>query len=80
MEKFFKKLNELDDLLKEFKASIATPTISSGMPKPPKVKGETKIPGMTPNSKKDPKKVAEQLKNPDLKPKIKLARNGQWSM
>ena len=80
MEKFFKKLEELSTLLKAFNASIKTPKPTVGMPTTPKVPGATKIPGMAPNSKKDPKKIAEQLKNAELKPKIKIARNGQWSM
>ena len=44
----------------------------------------TKIPGITPVSGKDPKKMAEQLKNPrPKKPKMevmKTDKNGQWSL
>jgi len=43
-----------------------------------------KMPGVSPVSNKDPKKVAEQLKNPKpKKPKIeilKVEKNGQWSL
>lgn len=43
-----------------------------------------KLPGVTPSSGKDPKKMAEQLKNPKpKKPKIemlKFDKNGQWSL
>jgi len=81
MDNFFKKLDELSDLLKQFNASIKLPKLDAGMPKPPKMAG-TKIPGMAPKSQKDPTKVAQQLKNPDLKPKAKIsfAKNGQWSL
>jgi hypothetical protein len=43
-----------------------------------------KLPGVAPASGKDPKKMAEQLKNPrPKKPKIemlKVEKNGQWSL
>jgi hypothetical protein len=43
-----------------------------------------KMPGAAPASTKDPKKMAEQLKNPrPKKPKIemlKFDKNGQWSL
>lgn len=72
----------------DFKAQIKTPQSSVSTPKtptttPPKVNN-------TPSSKKNPVKVAEQIKNPDLKPQLmdaakqmkeslKIAKNGQWS-
>ena len=87
MAKFDKKLDELGDLLKQFNASIKTP--KTNMPKP---KGQAgKLPGVTPQSHKDPKKVAQQLdnakkmKNP-LKPKLSspeklnFSATGQWSL
>lgn len=43
-----------------------------------------KLPGVTPTSSKDPKKVAQQLKNPKpKKPKLEILKtdkNGQWSL
>jgi hypothetical protein len=87
MTKFDKKLDELEDLLKQFNASIKTP--KANMPKP---KGQAPVlPGVTPQSHKDPKKVAQQLnnakkmKNP-LKPKLSspeklnFSTGGQWSL
>lgn len=45
---------------------------------------KSKLPGVAPASGKDPKKMAEQLKNPrPKKPKIemlKVDKNGQWSL
>ena len=72
MNKFFTKLEELEALLKNFNASIKMPKMST--PKPPslpKAGVAPKMPGMGPSSKKDPIKVAEQLKNKELKPSIK---------
>jgi hypothetical protein len=44
----------------------------------------TKIPGIAPTSKKNPIKVAEQLKNPNpTKPNIEILKadkNGQWKI
>jgi len=79
MDELFKKLDALSDLLKNFNASIKMPKMSSpNVPKPDA--GISKLPTPGPKSKKDPKKIAEQLKNKELKPKIKIAANGQWSM
>jgi hypothetical protein len=43
-----------------------------------------KLPGVAPASGKDPKKMAEQLKNPrPTKPKVEILKtdkNGQWSL
>jgi len=45
---------------------------------------KSKLPGVAPASGKDPKKMAEQLKNPrPTKPKVemlKFDKNGQWSL
>ena len=79
MDKLFKKVEELDTLLKQFQASIK-------MPKPPSIKPPkgVKMPGIAPGSKKDPTKVAQQLKNPrPKKPKmemLKFDKCGQWSL
>jgi hypothetical protein len=58
---------------------LSVPSASSAgtAPKP-------KLPGISPASNKDPKKMAEQLKNPrPTKPKIemlKFDKNGQWTI
>ena len=58
---------------------LSMPSASSAgtAPKP-------KLPGIAPASNKDPKKMAEQLKNPrPKKPKVemlKFDKNGQWSL
>lgn len=85
MDELFKKLDALQDLLKNFNASIKMPKMST--PKPPKLGGSLpKIPaGPGPSSKKDPTKVAEQFKNKELKPSIKpqmlkVDKNGQWKL
>lgn len=67
-EGLYKKLSHLLDLIKNYSDLLPsipkTPEI-----KPPKIqnqlkpKKQTKIPGVAPDSKKDPKKVAEQIKN-----------------
>lgn len=86
MDELFKKLDALESLLKNFNASIKMPKMS--VPKPPslpKAGAAPKMPGMGPASKKDPAKVAEQLKNKQLKPSIKpqmlkVDKNGQWKL
>lgn len=58
--------------------SMSLPPTTSAAPKAPK------LPGISQSSNKDPKKMAEQLKNPKpTKPKIdvmKFDKNGQWSL
>jgi len=86
MDELFKKLDALQDLLKNFNASIKMPKMSATKPPSlPKAGVAPKIPGMGPSSKKDPVKVAEQLKNKQLKPSIKpqmlkVDKNGQWKL
>jgi hypothetical protein len=57
---------------------LSMPSATSAVPKQPK------MPGISPTSNKDPKKMAEQLRNPkQKKPKIevlKVEKNGQWSL
>jgi len=96
MESLFKKLDELSSLLKKFGTAIKppnpvktpsipkTPTTSPAVTAP-KMPGITpKMPSIAPSSKKDPSKVAQQLKNPrPMKPKtggVKVSKLGQWSM
>ncbi len=85
MDNLLKKLDEIEDLLKkdpQLMPAVKSPTLGSGMgismPKP----ASPKISGIAPSSKKDPAKVAQQLKNPkiEIKPLIKYADNGQWSI
>lgn len=60
MESFVKKLNEIKDLLKaNLMPSLRMPSIEP--PKPPKA------PSLAPKSKKNPIKVAEQVKAPQAK-------------
>jgi len=91
MESLYKKLEEL---LKAAKAQarpmhpalpkipeikpIAAPSASVGSSKP------AKMPGINPGSKKDPVKVAQQLKQgktqKKVMPLLKVDKNGQWSL
>ena len=85
MEPLEKKLQQLTGALNDVRASIKQPSI-------PKPKTTTpKIPGTPSQSKKDPIKMAEQIKNPDIKPQImdsakemkealKVSKSGQWSL
>jgi hypothetical protein len=92
MEKLQKTLIDMRELLKSFTPSIkpkiaqTPPSIKTIQPPPlaPKVPAVPKLPGVAPVSSKDPKKMAEQLKNPtERKAKIemlKVASNGQWTL
>jgi hypothetical protein len=84
-----KKLDNLSDLLKQFNASIKMPK----GPKPPRASAGPAKPkiGIAPTNKKDPVKVAEQIKNPDMKPMVmdaakqtrealKVSKLGQWNI
>lgn len=95
MEKLRDKLEELLKNLAAMKPKSASNTlvpalkpqgvkplsISSGAGAAPKA---VKMPGISPSSNKDPRKMAEQLKNPKpTKTKIevlKVEKNGQWSL
>ncbi len=81
-----KKLEELSTLCKDFKASIKMP--KPKLPKPPE---PVKAKNPAPKSQKDPVKMAEQIQNPDLKPKVmdaakqhketmKISKRGQWKI
>lgn len=89
MQDFIKKLEELKDFVKSLNASNSPLPKIPGIkpPAPPSLSPKSakapKIPGITPESTKDPKKVAEQLKNPNQKTKLemlKFDKNGQWSL
>ena len=85
MDKLEKKIGQLKSTLSEFKPTIKMPSV----PKP--TNATPKLPGNPSASKKDPIKMAEQIKNPDLKPQamdqakemkesLKVSKNGQWSL
>src|SRR5689334_8501562 len=92
MDELIKKLEALRDLAKGLLSkpgqNALVPALKIPAPKPlsmPSVASSpTKIPGVAPASGKDPKKMAEQLKNP--RPKkvkvevLKFEKNGQWSL
>lgn len=95
MESFRKKLQELRDILKAAKPSAQS--MHPELPKLPEIKptpapsissGATlktpKMPGINPGSKKDPRKVAEQLKQgktqQKMMPKLEISKSGQWSL
>ena len=84
----FKKLDELESLLKQFKASIKMPKLEGV--KPMKNKAPT-LPGLPKASKKDPVKVAQQIENADVKQvavegakgkkeALSTSKSGQWSL
>jgi hypothetical protein len=89
MEQAISKLLELKEALEK---AITPP--SPKMPKPPappKVEGVPampKQPSLTPSSQKNPIKQAQQVEDPDAKAqalnmakeKLKLSKNGQWSL
>ncbi len=91
MEELVKKIQALRDLVKALKKpaqpklpsipSIKQPSPPSMTPKKPK---QPKLPGITPNGKKDPKKIAQQLKEGQLSNKnvemLKVEKNGQWRL
>ena len=96
MKPLLKKLEELRDLIKAAKSKpqqsmhseipslptikpTSAPSMSAGASsKPPK------MPGINPGSKKDPVKVAQQLKQgktqQKVMPLLKVDKNGQWSL
>lgn len=95
MEELIKKLTQLNDLLKAIKqpSTMKGPTLPA-IPAPkqpappsmtPKASAAPKIgPTAAPNSKKDPKKVAEQIKNGSMSTKTQKVMlkadsvTGQW--
>jgi hypothetical protein len=96
MEDLIKKWEEIKGLVKAITSSSkSTTSSSSALPKlptiqppavpsmAPKKNKDAKIPGVTPESTKDPKKVAQQLKDGSVKTKtemLKFDTNGQWSL
>lgn len=100
MEDLLKKIDELFELLKATKSTLVPKSpIPSIIPpiKPvkapsmiaPKIAG-AKLPGVAPDAKKDPKRVAQQIKDGSISTKtqklmlkgetLSIAKNGQWSL
>lgn len=99
MDSLIKKLEELNVLIKAVKTINSQPkTVGPTLPKLPTPKQPTPPPmtasssaapkigiGQGPNSKKDPKKVAQQIKDGSMSTKtqntmLKFDSNGQWSL
>ena len=95
MEELAKKLEQLIDLMKAVKLNKP---LSPSLPKLPGIKPPAS-PSLTPsaatapkigtgegpNSKKDPKKMAQQIKDGTMSTKtqkamLKTAKNGQWTL
>jgi hypothetical protein len=93
MDELVKKLTQLTDLLKAIKPASTSgtkmPTIPPiRPPAPPSLAPKSapaKIPGMAPSGKKDPKKIAQQIKDGSMSTKsqkvmLKFDANGQWKL
>jgi len=97
MDNIEQKLEEIEALIKsnlmpKMSQPILMPSLdqpaSPGRPRGPGVTRTNPVPktasGVSPTSKKNPLKVAEQLKNPELKQEvknnIKFNSKGQWSL
>lgn len=94
MEELSKKLEKLIDLIKAIKLNKPTGPVLPSIPSPkqpappsmtPSAAAAPKIgTGQGPNSKKDPKKMAEQIKNGSMSTKTQKvmlkadSKTGQW--
>lgn len=95
MDKLYKKVEAIKDLIKALKESgkshnvpkfpelpsIKGPTPPSPIPMKPPGKVKDMPVGQAPDGKKDPKKIAEQIKNGSMSSKtqkVMLKNNGQW--
>ena len=95
MDKLISKFNEIQELAKSVMASLKQPKppIAPQAPQNPQDTGPMKA--NTPKSNKDPKKIAEQISNPELKneamdqakklkegirEKVTFNPNGQWKL
>lgn len=90
MDDLIKKLENVISLAKGLLSkpnqNVMVPALKISAPKPlaNTQSNESKIPGLTPSSNKDPVKMAQQLKNP--RPKkvqvevLKFEKNGQWNL
>lgn len=94
MDELIKRIEKIRDLIKGLNVQLKPKQSLVPAIKPPSVKplsmppvsvgGTDKLPGVAPSSNKDPKKIAEQLKNPrPTKPRmeiLKFDRGGQWTL
>jgi hypothetical protein len=90
MEELFNKLTELSDMLKAIKStqddvSFKVPPIKGITPPAMTATAPSKPIAPAPESKKDPKKIAEQIKDGSMstktqKPLLKIDQKGQWSL
>jgi hypothetical protein len=89
MDNAITKLLELKEAL-EKAVTLPSPKMPK-MPAAPKVEGAPTIPkqpSLTPDSQKNPVKQAQQVEDPEAKAqalnmakeKLKLSKNGQWSL
>ena len=92
MEELIKKLTQLTELIKAVKAIKPANPAGAKLPTLPPIRppappsmtpsgsASAKIPGMAPGGKKDPKKIAEQIKNGSMSTKTqKVMLKAQWS-
>lgn len=92
MEELLKNLIKINSLIKAIKAkSLGNPPLPTipGLkkPTPPSMTPNipNKMPGVAPEAKKDPKKIAQQIKDGSMSTKtqkimLKTAKNGQWTL
>lgn len=90
MEELYKKIQELRDMVKAVlpqPGGHKVPSIPKinppAQPSMTATSSATKIPGMNPDSKKDPRKIAEQIKSGAIRkqpPMLKAYANGQWEL
>jgi hypothetical protein len=87
MQELIQKIEQIRDLVKAIlpkPAGQKVPTVPKinppAQPSMTATSAPTKIPGMNPDSKKDPKKIAEQIKSGAIRkaPLVKAHQNGQW--
>jgi hypothetical protein len=67
METLQKKLEQIQDLVKQAAMSIKQPKAPSAPEAPTQQQANQPMKPTTPKTKKDPEKVAEQIKNPKIK-------------
>ena len=99
MESLSNKVKEILDLIKAIRVESNIGNIPS-LPKirppappsmTPKLGNKTKLPGVAPTTQKDPKKIAQQIKDGSMSTKtqkimlkgeecLKVEANGQWSL
>lgn len=97
MEEMNKALDSVIELLKAIQSPIKNPIASIPSIRPikapsvvPSKASTAKMPGVAPNSKKDPRKVAQQIKDGSMSTKtqkimfksetLEIHQNGQWTL